>query len=106
MSAPVITIRPYVAQIGVEVPAVARAEVAVVGLGARGPAGTSGAGGYTHTQSAASATWTINHNLGRKPAVTLLTTGGVEFEGQVTHTSDNQAVVSLAAAIAGTARCS
>ncbi len=61
--------------------------------------------GFTHTQGSPSATWTINHNLGRKPIVTLLTTGGVAFEGQITHVSVNQCVVNLAAATAGTARC-
>lgn len=60
---------------------------------------------YVHTQASASSTWTINHNLGRRPAITLYTTGGVQFSAEITHTSVNQAVVSLALAIAGTARC-
>ena len=60
---------------------------------------------YVHTQGSASDTWTINHSLGRKPKIALLTVGGVEFEGFIQHTSDNQAVASLSVAIAGTARC-
>jgi hypothetical protein len=60
---------------------------------------------YEHVQSSAAATWTINHNLGFKPAISLRTVGGVEFEAEITHVSDNQAVVSLVTAMAGYARC-
>lgn len=68
------------------------------------PAGVPGAS-YIHTQSSASATWTINHNLGFRPSIELFTAGGVEFMGDIVHTSLNQAVVSLASAQTGTARC-
>jgi hypothetical protein len=73
----------------------------------RGPPGPSGAdgSGYTHTQASPSSMWTINHNLGFKPVISLYTTGSVEFEGQITHISNNQAVVNLATPIAGFARC-
>lgn len=76
----------------------------------RGPAGPPGAGGgaadsYTHNQSSASATWTINHNLGRLPIVTLLTPGLVEFEAELVHTSNNQCIAYLATPLAGQARC-
>lgn len=82
----------------------------IVTVEKQGPAGpSSGPGGeiaeYTHTQSAPAASWTINHNLGRKPLIALRSAGGVEFEGTITHISDNQAVVTLAAATAGYARC-
>lgn len=73
-------------------------------VGAQGPAGP--VGGYTHTQASPNTVWTINHNLGVKPVISLYTTGGVEFEAQVTHINDNQAVVNLATSIAGSARCS
>jgi hypothetical protein len=69
------------------------------------PGAASGLVAYLHTQGSSSATWTINHNLGYNPSIQLRTTGGVVFEGQITHTSINQAVVSLASAVAGTARC-
>ena len=35
---------------------------------------------YTHTQSTASATWTINHNLGFRPSIELFDAGGQEFD--------------------------
>jgi hypothetical protein len=77
----------------------------------QGPPGPPGSGeaadlaGYVHTQASPATVWTINHNLGRKPIVTLLSTGGVEFDGQLTHVSINQAVINLSSAVAGTARC-
>lgn len=82
------------------------ATVHVTPLGERGPPGPQGlAAGYLHTQSSANATWTINHNLGFKPSVHLYTVGGLQFDGQIVHMSDNQCVVSLETAIAGFARC-
>lgn len=50
---------------------------------------------YLHTQSAASATWTINHNLGRKVAVSVFTVGGVGVLAEVINNSTNQAQVLL-----------
>lgn len=60
---------------------------------------------YVHTQASASATWTINHNLGFRPAIDLYTVGGAEFIAEILHTSLNQAIVYLATSLAGTARC-
>lgn len=59
---------------------------------------------YVHTQSTPAATWTINHNLGYRPLITLLTSGGVEYEAEVVHTSTNQVLVYHTSAKAGTAR--
>jgi hypothetical protein len=68
-----------------------------------GPIGPS-ASAYVFTQNTPSDTWIINHNLGYKPAVELLTVGGVEFDASVTHTSINQTIVNIAMPIAGSAR--
>lgn len=73
--------------------------------GPQGPQGPIG-GNFNHTQTLASNTWTINHNLGFKPTIELLTVGGVVFEGEIVHTSENQAIVYLTQSIAGTAACS
>jgi hypothetical protein len=64
----------------------------------------SGSPTYVHAQGAAATTWTVNHNLGFNPSVSLRTTGGVEFDAQVVHTSVNQTVITLKTALAGTAR--
>lgn len=77
-------------------------EVVISPEGLQGPAG----GAYTHTQAAPATTWTVNHNLGYRPAVTALTLGGAEMEVEIVHTSLNQAVLYLLVAMAGTAICS
>lgn len=60
--------------------------------------------GYTNTYSAASS-WTVNHNLGRKPSVQVLSVGNVEIDASVTHVTDNQVVVQFVSAMAGSVRC-
>lgn len=72
--------------------------------GPQGPAGPAGAS-YTHTQLSASAIWTVNHNLGFRPDITLYSSGGVVIDGFVTHINNNQAQVDLDTATTGTARC-
>lgn len=59
---------------------------------------------FDFTQAVPSTTWTINHNLGRRPITELYTVGGIEFEAEVVHTSINQTVVLLTTALAGSAR--
>lgn len=85
-------------------PAVVR--VAVPGpRGVQGEQGEAGQDvGYTHQQPTPAAAWVINHNLGFKPAVQLFNTGSQEFDGLITHTSDNQTVATMTAPVAGFAR--
>ena len=61
---------------------------------------------FTHTQSIAAASWTVNHNLGFKPAVKALTLGGVEVLAEVIHTSINQLMIYFDLPLAGQAICS
>lgn len=64
-------------------------------------------GGYEHTQTVAQNTWTINHNLGYRPAVQLVGTNGSVFHADISHTSVNQVVVGpMTVARAGSARLS
>lgn len=70
----------------------------------QGPQGPSGAAAFVYQQAAPAATWTINHNLGYKPSVELLDSGSQEIDGDVSHPSDNQTVVTLNPASAGLAR--
>lgn len=76
----------------------------VIEVVAQGPQGPAGTGAYVHSQSSPSTTWTINHNMGIRPAVELLDTGGQEIDGDVSHTSVNQTIVRLNPASAGIAR--
>jgi hypothetical protein len=68
--------------------------------GPKGDAGTS----YEHTQASAAATWTIAHNLGQRPSVSLFSVGGLEMIGSITHLSLNVVQVDFNTPVAGTAR--
>lgn len=68
-----------------------------------GPQGPAGAG-YLHQQTSASTTWTVNHNLGFRPAVELFDSGSQEIEGDVAHPSINQAIITVNPSTAGSAR--
>ncbi|NBR24579.1 MAG: hypothetical protein EBU08_12575 [Micrococcales bacterium] len=79
-------------------------DTTVVTVQTPGPQGPAGAAAYVFTQSTPATTWTINHNLGLRPSVELLDTGSQEIEGEVSHPSLNQTVVTLSLATAGMAR--
>lgn len=67
----------------------------------------SGSGGgdknFIHTQGIPSATWVIQHNLGKYPSVTVLDTAGTEVEGEVKHVDLNNIILEFSAGFAGTA---
>jgi hypothetical protein len=67
--------------------------------------GSGGDAGFTHTQTAAASTWTINHFLGRKPSVTILNSSDVEIEGEVEHSNNNTVIARFSVAVSGTAIC-
>ena len=50
---------------------------------------------YTHTQSSAASTWTINHNLGKNPAVSVTDSLGNLVICEVEYTSVNQVVLTF-----------
>lgn len=58
---------------------------------------------YRHTQGTAAATWTVIHNLGRLPVVTVLDSSNQEIEAQVDHVSINQLTISFAGPTSGSA---
>ena len=81
--------------------------IVIVNEAARGPRGLPGTGAviYEHSQPTPASTWVVNHNLGRKPpAIQLLTTGGVVFDGSIVHVNDNQFQVLLDSPATGLAR--
>jgi hypothetical protein len=69
---------------------------------AEGGGGSSAA--YVHNQGTPATTWTINHNLGFRPAVELLDSGSQEIDGAISHPTVNQTVITLSPATAGLAR--
>jgi hypothetical protein len=58
---------------------------------------------YVHTQSSPAATWTISHNLGRRPSVTVVDSAGSVVIGEVTYLSDNSLRVEFSAGFSGQA---
>lgn len=83
--------------------------VEVTAPGPQGPAGPQGlpgaAGGtvYVHEQAVASSTWVINHNVGRKVAVTLFDDDGNVVQSDIEHGSTNQATVTWSSPTTGSA---
>jgi hypothetical protein len=72
-----------------------------------GPKGTDGAAAakFVFTQTEASDTWTVNHNLGTKPLTSVLSSGGLEIEALVLHTTVNQLTVQLNSPFTGQVIC-
>jgi len=58
---------------------------------------------YTHTQGESSTTWSIAHNLGFYPSVTVFLSSGDVVEGAISHTDANNLTITFSSAIAGTA---
>lgn len=58
---------------------------------------------YEYIKGTPSATWVINHNLGKKPSVTVIDSAGTEVEGQVVHTDINNLIITFSAAFSGKA---
>jgi hypothetical protein len=93
VTTPSITVEPIIPTVTISAP------------GPQGPAGqfTVGDVAYTHTQAVASATWTINHNLGFNPTAVVLDSAGTQCEGTFSYPTVNQMVITFTAAFAGTA---
>lgn len=80
-------------------------------VGPAGPEGPEGPPGnapvfYHHDQSIASATWTVIHNLGYNPAVTVIDSAGTHCEGGIEYVDPNTLILTFSAAFAGSADCS
>ena len=76
--------------------------------GPQGPPGEGSGGGegaqfYVHTQMVASNVWTVNHNLGYRPAVTVYDTAPDQVFGEITHIDPNSLTITFSDAISGTA---
>lgn len=57
---------------------------------------------YVHTQTVASQTWTVDHNLGSKPGgVSVVSNADEIVYGDVAYTSANQLTVGFSAAFTG-----
>lgn len=58
---------------------------------------------YIHTQTVASATWTVVHNLNKFPSVSIVDSANAEVIGEVEHIDSNNLLVKFSAAFSGKA---
>ena len=60
---------------------------------------------YAHLQSTPDTAWTIEHNLGKYPAIQTFDSAGTQVEGDVVHVSETALTVEFAYPFSGTAYC-
>ncbi len=94
-----LVVNEQVAQVVTVTPRVAET---VLISGPQGPSGPPGAF-FEFTQATASDTWTIAHNLGVYPNVTVVDSSGREVEGDVQYIDMNNIQILFSAAFAGQA---
>ena len=58
---------------------------------------------YSHNQTSASATWTVTHNLGKFPSVTVIDSANSVVVGEVNMTNINEVEITFSAAFSGKA---
>ena len=58
---------------------------------------------YVHTQMVPSDTWTINHDLNKKPSVTIIDSAGSWVMGDIEYPSDSQVILRFSHPFDGTA---
>ena len=58
---------------------------------------------YTHNQTVAAEEWTINHNMNKKPSVTIVDSANTYVIGEVTYLDSNSLRVSFKYAFKGKA---
>ena len=78
-------------------------DIVATGLKVNGALIAAGDLTYSHTQGAASATWNINHALGRNPSVTVVDSGNDIVEGDISYTDLNNLVITFSATFSGNA---
>jgi hypothetical protein len=81
-------------------------DVVTVGIpGPPGPQGPSGAGStgttYIFNQDIPDSTWTINHNLGQYPSVTIVDSAGNVNIGGITYINANTLIVTFNGVFSG-----
>lgn len=71
--------------------------------GPQGPAGP-GSAGVIHVQTTPAEIWTISHQLGYKPTVSVYDVDSEEVEAEIVHLSTSEIEIYLSAPLAGHVR--
>jgi len=58
---------------------------------------------HSHSQGVPAAMWTVIHNMGKYPSLTVIDNEGNELEGDVTHLDYNQLTITFSAPVSGRA---
>lgn len=58
---------------------------------------------FIHTQTIPSDTWSINHQLNKYPAITIIDTNGFEIEAEIIHTNKDNLTITFSVVFIGTA---
>ena len=58
---------------------------------------------YQHTQTIPASTWTVTHNLGKLPAITVMDSSGNVVEGDYENININQTILTFSGAFSGIA---
>jgi len=58
---------------------------------------------FTFIQAAPATTWTIPHNLGKFPSVSIINNNSIVINGEVTYTDNNNVTLNFSAGFSGTA---
>lgn len=72
--------------------------------GPQGPQGTPGSGGdlyFTYEQLTPSAQWDIQHNLNKRPSVSIVDSANTEVVGEIIYLDNNNVRLIFAAAFSG-----
>lgn len=68
-----------------------------------GGTGGGGSSNYRFIQSSAQPTWVIPHNLGRRPAVTILDSDGRQIVAEVVHLDTSTVSINFSVPVLGSA---
>lgn len=58
---------------------------------------------YVHDQGIAASVWTITHNLGRSPSITIVDSGNTVVYGEKTYVNENIVIVTFNGSFSGKA---
>jgi hypothetical protein len=58
---------------------------------------------YIHEQGTPASSWTIQHDLGKKPSVTIIDSANTVVEGQIEYINDNIVTLTFNGAFSGKA---
>jgi hypothetical protein len=89
-------------------------QIIVSAPGPQGPGGKDGVQpedlialvSYRHTQNTPLTIWTVVHNLGFYPNVTVFNSAGDQVEGSATHNDTNSLTITFSTALSGKAHLS